>query len=79
MMNRRNFLSNVPALTALAVAAPVTIIVSKPERALSQVQPMCPKCGMFVMFMRRENVFGELVPVECGCGWKGVSQMRHEV
>jgi hypothetical protein len=73
-MNRRGFLSNLPALAAVAVAAPVTIVASKPEMALAWVHPYCPKCGSAAMFMRRSNFVGDLVPTKCsGCEWEGVS------
>ena len=68
-MNRRDFL---PSLLALPAAATVTFAVPS-ERALAFVYPSCPRCGLAVMFMRRSQFVGDLVPVECGCGWKGVS------
>lgn len=68
-MNRRAFL---PSLLALPVATAVTFDTPA-NRALQAVVPVCPKCGRHVLFMRPSEYVGDLVPVLCGCGWRGHS------
>lgn len=41
------------------------------EVALSQSIPICPKCGLVARFLRRSEYVYDMVPVECGCGWRG--------
>lgn len=62
------------------VAVPAVAVAARPERAFSAVQPMCPDCGRFVMFLRRAERIDEDVPVQCGaCGWRGVSPVAHRI
>lgn len=73
-MNRREAIEKILGLAVVAPAFP-----KEPERALSLVQPVCPKCGLMVMFQRRAQSVTEPVPVRCPCGWSGVSSYYHQV
>jgi hypothetical protein len=70
-MNRRALFSSLLGLPVLPLAS-VTVT---PTRPLSAVSPHCPLCGMAALFKRRSRYVGDLVPVECYCGWHGQSEV----
>jgi len=83
-VNRRELFRRLDAVAvpvaAGVVATPGSTHGSQPERALSQTSPHCPKCGRAILFPSnaRETPTADL-PVECWCGWKGVSSVLHQV
>jgi predicted RNA-binding Zn-ribbon protein involved in translation (DUF1610 family) len=71
-VKRRAFLAQLPAAAAAVAVAP-TVSAATPERARAAVVPVCPRCGLHVAFERRSRCVGDLLPVACSCGWRGVS------
>jgi len=73
-VKRRAFFSALAAVPAMALP----VKAHEPERALVYQQPCCP-CGRPVMFEARPERPTDLVPVVCGCGWRGVAPIAVRV
>lgn len=79
-MKRREFLAAL-GLTASPIAATASI-AREPEMALSAVQPVCPRCGIHVLWTesrRLRTAPDSLARVECSCGWAGVAPHGHAI
>lgn len=64
-MNRRSFFRALVPTVAVAAVPPPT-----PERAMTLTAPCCPRCGLMMLFERRQAYPGEPVPTQCSCGFR---------
>ena len=61
---------------------PKVAIEHNPIMANNSVMPLCPICGLVLMWpdwVWVKYAVGELIPVECSCGWKGLSTKEHKL
>lgn len=74
--SRRDWLCSLLGLGAIPQPHPAS------ESALAHVNPVCPRCGLFVF---RDDAYplttnpSRLEPVSCECGWEGVAPFAQRI
>ena len=46
-------------------------VMSRDDRARMPVAPMCPRCGLYLVWPLGMKPHDALLPVSCACGWSG--------